>query len=84
MIHPSIQPFDLRWAPPAPHLLPPLPPMSYELRCWIQALERAQNGTNGLNPGPFLFGEDDGDGEMRNFKGYMNNIYDIQDCTYRV
>lgn len=32
-----------RWAPPAPHLLPPLPPMSYELRCWIQALERAQN-----------------------------------------
>ena len=58
--------------------------MSYELRCWIQALERAQNGTNGLNPGPFLFGEDDGDGEMRNFKGYMNNIYDIQDCTYRV
>eukprot|EP00434_Breviolum_minutum_P037208 symbB.v1.2.032985.t1/scaffold4035.1/size45816/1 len=46
-----------RWAPPAPHLLPPLPPMSYELRCWIQALERAQNGTNGLNPGPSAYCE---------------------------
>eukprot|EP00435_Cladocopium_sp_Y103_P059400 s825_g21.t1 len=39
-----------RWAPPAPHLLPPLPPMSYELRCWIQALERAQNPS--AFPGP--------------------------------
>eukprot|EP00438_Fugacium_kawagutii_P022380 Skav217208 [mRNA] locus=scaffold143:135509:138109:- [translate_table: standard] len=39
-----------RWAPPAPHLLPPLPPMSYELRCWIQALERAQNPSVSRRP----------------------------------
>ncbi|CAJ1347132.1 unnamed protein product, partial [Effrenium voratum] len=37
-----------RW-PPAPNLLPPLPPMSPELRAWIQALEAAQGQSGYLS-----------------------------------
>mmetsp|Transcript_40830 Transcript_40830/g.94721 ORF Transcript_40830/g.94721 Transcript_40830/m.94721 type:complete len:421 (-) Transcript_40830:114-1376(-) len=30
------------WKPPISHILPPLPPVSYELRFWIEAMELAQ------------------------------------------
>ncbi|CAE7425208.1 unnamed protein product [Symbiodinium natans] len=43
-IHTEVSEASMRWQPPICNILPPLPPVSCELRFWIEAMEAAQKG----------------------------------------